>query len=719
MTAISDRLYKLLPPVYRERDAEQGYPLQQLLQVIEEQANVLQDDIAQLYANWFIETCQDWVVPYIGDLIGHKPVRNMNPNSSAGVLVQRKDVANTIEYRRRKGTLGLLAEMATSVTGWPARVVEIASRVGVTQALNHLRLERGRLIDLHDSETLDLLGSPFDRSGHTIDVRGIDCSQSAGLFNIANVALYLWRLRVYSVTRCRAHRVEQQGAHFYTFSALGNDVALYHKAAAPGKGTEIPTELDVPGPIRRRALARHHDEEDKPGVSTRYYGEGRSVAIWAGSWGDCDPSKPIPASKIISADLSGWGDWPPHGFVAVDPELGRIAFPLSQPPEQSVEVFYYYAFSADIGGGEYVRPVLMLPLSRLYCVGRDAEFADLRSAYRQWHKDQPARAVIQIQDSRMYLEQVRFELDRNQYVELRAANGARPVISLPDHQGNDPDAFVIEGRPGSTFVLDGILVTGRGLELRDQLRQVTIRNSSLIPGWSLHSDCEPHRRGEPSLALMDCSAAITIQSSITGPISVRYGRERKTGPNLLRISDSIVDACHHDGAAIFSPGEAVAPFSLTLQRSTVLGRIETHSIELVENSIITGTLTVARRQHGCVRFSYIPRGSRTPQRYFCQPDLADRRIQALLHGEPLVDSNAVQAEERLSVQPQFESTRYGLPGYCRLIEDSSNELKTGADDQSEMGVFHQLYEPQLETNLRIRLEEFSPAGIEVGVIHAN
>src|SRR6202035_1727223 len=102
-----DRLYNLLPPVYRERDADQGFPLQQLLQVIEEQANVLQEDIAQLYANWFIETCQDWVVPYIGELIGHKPVRRMNASSSAGVLVQRRDVANTIEYRRRKGTLRL------------------------------------------------------------------------------------------------------------------------------------------------------------------------------------------------------------------------------------------------------------------------------------------------------------------------------------------------------------------------------------------------------------------------------------------------------------------------------------------------------------------------------------------------------------------------------------------------------------------------------------
>jgi hypothetical protein len=69
-----DRLYELLPVVLRQRDAEQGYPLRGLLQVIEEQADDVERDIKQLYENWFIETCQDWVVPYIGDLVGYQPI---------------------------------------------------------------------------------------------------------------------------------------------------------------------------------------------------------------------------------------------------------------------------------------------------------------------------------------------------------------------------------------------------------------------------------------------------------------------------------------------------------------------------------------------------------------------------------------------------------------------------------------------------------------------
>ena len=69
-----DRLYNLLPVVYRQRDLEMGGPLRQLLRVIAEQVDLIDKDIAQLYDNWFIETCDDWVVSYIGDLIGYRPV---------------------------------------------------------------------------------------------------------------------------------------------------------------------------------------------------------------------------------------------------------------------------------------------------------------------------------------------------------------------------------------------------------------------------------------------------------------------------------------------------------------------------------------------------------------------------------------------------------------------------------------------------------------------
>jgi hypothetical protein len=36
-----------------------------------------------------------------------------------------------------------------------------------------------------------------------------------------------------------------------------------------------------------------------------------------------------------------------------------------------------------------------------------------------------------------------------------------------------------------------------------------------------------------------------------------------------------------------------------------------------------------------------------------------------------------------------------------------------------LGVFHDLFQPQREANLRTRLDEFTPAGINAGVVLAN
>src|SRR5262249_24215657 len=76
---INDRLSELLPVIYRQRDLGVGTPLRQLLGVIAEQVDLVENDIAQLYENWFIETCEDWVVPYIGDLIGYIPAGPSDP----------------------------------------------------------------------------------------------------------------------------------------------------------------------------------------------------------------------------------------------------------------------------------------------------------------------------------------------------------------------------------------------------------------------------------------------------------------------------------------------------------------------------------------------------------------------------------------------------------------------------------------------------------------
>ena len=722
---INDRLYELLPIVYRQRDLEVGAPLRQLLGMIAGQVDLVESDIAQLYENWFIETCEDWVVPYIGDLIGYRPAGPSDPTLSPNnkILSARREVANAINFRRRKGSLWLLEQLAIAVTGWPARAVELGRRLGQTQSIDHLRLRRDGTLDLRSADALDRMAGPFDTASHAADVRGIASDRSFGAFNADNVAVYVWRLPVLSSTRSTAYCQEEAGDHCYTFSILGNDGPLYTRPVADPSPEDIAGELNLPTPIRRRALEKRvvEDGVERIEASESYYGVGKSLAIWAGAWAGGEASEPIPAEKIIPADLRGWRFRPPHDHVAVDPELGRLAFPPTQLPDDDVLVSYHYAQGMAIGGGEYARTLAIPGDAQIYRVGAAADFARINDAYHRWRDDGNASAIIELVDNGVYEEPLNLEVGAGQRLEIRAANRMRPVIDLLDWRASRPDAFAVEGASGSRLVLDGLLITGRGLELHGTFDQVVIRHCTLVPGWSVDPETRPRRPSEASIALVNVAAArIEIAHGIVG--AIRAVQEDVTiDPVALHVSDSIIDATGDALPAIGTSEGAVAPVTLTARRATFLGQVRVHAIELAENSIFAGAARVARRQHGCMRYCYVPPHSRTPARYYCQPDLADKAVADSEQAEHLSEAerHVLRHAEQLRVAPRFASTRYGEPAYGRLAVDCAEEITRGAEDRSELGVFHDLFEAQRAANLRARLLDHVPAGTEVGIIFAS
>ncbi len=719
MTPAPQTLYALLPDHARGRDGEAGYPLRALLAVMDEQLHAIGRDIDRQYADWFIETCADWVVPYIGDLVGYRPVAAAGLSADRGtprlnaVLTPRAEVANTLAFRRRKGTVALLDELARRVTGWPSRVVEGYTLLSRTQHIDHVRADRGRSVDLRDGAALARLGTPFDTLAHGIDVRGHGR-------NVPDVVAFAWRLKTRGVTHAPACCVESEGTQCYTFSVLGNDGPLY-AAALPGHGPgDAPgdtPEAGLPVRIRRDMFARRVSQhpltvEANPAL----YGAVRSVAIYAPGWPDRDAPQPVPAARIVPANLTGWRHRAPRGKLLVDPETGRIVFPVRQPPKQGVWVDYHTAFPADIGGGEYHRPLARPADYTLYRVSRerpgDGVSASINAALQAWRDDpaHPRAAVIEILDSAAYSEPLAITLEAGQYLQVRAADRTRPVIRLLDYMADASDAFTVAGKRGSRLVLDGLLIAGRGLRVAGPSREdeerfaagdlcdVTIRHCTLVPGWGLTCDCDPRRPGEPSLELVDCTARIRIQWSIIGAIEVTAD-ETAADPVAITIEDSIVDATGTARAALRASNLPLAFATASFLRCTVFGGAQLHAIALAENSIFTGAVRVARRQTGCMRYCYVPPGSRTPRRSHCQPDPARADAATLV--------------------PHFTSVRYGNAAYAQLSTWCAAEIRRGADDESEPGVFHDLFQPQREANLRQRLAEYSPASTDTDVVFAN
>ncbi len=310
-TYTAERIYELLPAIYRLRDAEQGYPLRSLLSVVAREIGIVEEDIARLYANWFVETSDEWIVPYIGDLLG---VRGLHALEDAG-FTRRAFVANTLSYRRRKGTPTMLEQLARDTTQWNARVVEFFELLGTTQYLNHLRPQNVRTPDLRRTNALELLDTPFDGIGHTADVRRI--ASGRGKHNIPNVGIFLWRLQAYYVTRSTPRAVASPADGRYTFSPLGNDAPLFNRPQTETTITHLAGEVNVPGQLRRRAL--YDDLENyrrilttgKGILATSYFGSRQPVlqiyldqpCAAADPSTDCLPLRP---EEIVICDLRGW-----------------------------------------------------------------------------------------------------------------------------------------------------------------------------------------------------------------------------------------------------------------------------------------------------------------------------------------------------------------------------------------------------------------------------
>ncbi|WP_338761582.1 phage tail protein [Massilia sp. METH4] len=205
-------LFDRLPEIYRTRDAEQQ-PANQLrayLAAVEGPYGALHAHIAQLYEDLFIDTCDDWVIPYLADLLGTTHLQG-EPRTL------RADVADTIALRRRKGTLGAIERLAVNLTGWACRCVELRENLGWTQHLNHQRpdaggsppygdprltrfnVPRGGTAPLRDPAALSLLGTQFDTFAHTADVK--PALDGVRHVNLPNLAIFLWRLAAYRLPR--------------------------------------------------------------------------------------------------------------------------------------------------------------------------------------------------------------------------------------------------------------------------------------------------------------------------------------------------------------------------------------------------------------------------------------------------------------------------------------------------------------------------------------
>ena len=197
---------------------------------------------------------------------------------------------------------------------------------------------------------------------------------------------------------------------------------------------------------------------------------------------------------------------------------------------------------------------------------------------------------------------------------------------------------------------------------------------------------------------------ITINRSILGRIDSSSCDAR------LKIDESIVD-----GKGII---DAIRCTSANIENATIFGKISSIILDLASNSIFTDIINIDRIQQGCVRFCYIPFGSKIPRPYRCvleyQPNMG---IIPTSNNEGRSGSitNIENQIRRGRIRPQFTSTNYGDDGYGQLHKDVEKMIFEGGDNGSEIGAFNHLYNPQRLKNLSLSIDEYLKFGLEAGI----
>lgn len=347
-----ERLYNLLPAIYRIRDEQQDGVLRALLGIIEQELDIVESDIENLYENWFIETCDEWVVPYIGDLLDVKLYAESNRNYGQE---QRAYIANTLAYRSRKGTLPVLEQLVSDITGWRARVTEYFKFLATTQNIKQIR-PSSVTFDMRSVNQPQQFGTSFERN----TARSLDIRRRGG-YNLSSIGISIWRLKTYPIERASARVVKvadkKLNGRLYTFSPLGNDIALFNQPLTEAEITTIAKDINLPTILYRSKLSAELDalRAEKTLEDEGYFHNRESPVFQIFVDG-----KYIQPKSIFIRNLS---DWDKENFslptnsnnqVIVDPELGRLAITNELSPE-NVEVSYSYAFSGNIGAGSYDR----------------------------------------------------------------------------------------------------------------------------------------------------------------------------------------------------------------------------------------------------------------------------------------------------------------------------------------------------------------------------
>ena len=714
----ADALFKRLPEVYQEADGDDG-PLRALLSVLAEGAETLKVNIDDLYDDLFIETAADDLISYIGELIGVTPLRNLGDSSAS-----RAWVANTISYRRRKGTALGLRQVAQDVFGYRAAVTETFRLLEWTQNLNHPSRRLPRTPSLRDTNALELLGGPLESAARTVEIRNV--ASERGRYGISNILIHGFTTHAFPIRNTRPRKGPDSRS--FLFDPWGRDIPLFNLPEPEPSRTEKPYgETSGPVAMRRRLLRDELEKVRAAAARGDVYVSPLFDAEPIFQIRDLTTGNFIPPAEMACVNLEMWGNGPtaltytdangaPKNLpirVCVDPVNGRFRFTAGQTPIAGVSVSYTYGAPSTIGGGPYDRTAGVEKLrpggldfyrivTKQNLGAQPHVVSTVAQAIADWNLLAPNKdGLIVIVDSETYDEGVmKVTIPAGSDLVVLAASWPAPTVATKDRDPQVLDAKgirpVINGQfsifgsakdgadsPGQ-FGISGLWINGSVIVSQGNLGRLEIQDCTLLPGAS------PINIQSGAGKRLNRMLEAFVTRTVCGDISVTPA-----------ITGLTISECAIKGTV------KAETTPVTFDRTTITRPVSVQSVEASE-TIFTDTLTCQRTQIGCVRFSYFPPGSKTPRAYRCQPETAVKE-------NPTEDSDQVRSR----ISPSFVSVSPSHPSFLRLAASTPVEIRAGAEDEDGMGVYHREFLTLRKANLRFALSEHLRIGLSAGIFDAN
>lgn len=713
MTELRERLYQLLPRLYRRRDEAQGQPLRALMAVLDAEFATLETDMLALYDNWFIETCDEWALPYLADLVDAGPLGD----GEKWHYTQRRRIANTIAYRRRQGTVATLENVIRDETGWTAKIAESSRLLSVTQHVTDVRQDRGQTVDLRDALALSRRHGAFNDVAHAVEIPARTQSpiihwpapgRPPRRYRPNGLTVFLWRLGAYAMTRVtpclKTSRELPPGC--FTFDPVGRDQALFNVPESIASIEEPLQPIHVPMPISRAVLAADLADAKSNGKSQSvFFGPGRSVNI-------SRRGQPLPPHRVASANLDPWPDedslaaWREQRGeteAVIDVQRGRFVWLGSTVPTvEAIEVDYTYGFSDDMGGGPYGRGLESnAKATQTWIVARRTlsqsaasseavrTVSSLNQALTEWNQlaerfekvsnpQSPLIGQIWILDNTTYEVDIGVvRMPQGAHLTIAAADEMRPAVRLDEPLAVHTWRYAARDAPRHSheedactptqLELNGLLIDGQ-IEIR---RSPGSQNPAVLDLTVSHCTLVP-LPNTASLRAIDSVGRVDIDLSIVGRIELCDGAH-------LYVSQTIIDGGGQDDALAIARDPGGHGVTAELSRATIFGAVRGLRLELAENVLFTRPLEALKSEP--VRFSYVP---------------ADDGCAA-------------------NLQHAFTSMRPGDPAYAQLGAHCPEEILHAGEDGSQPGAFHRRYRPQRLSGLQRIIDEFAPLGQELMV----